>query len=57
MSTESRSKVLADARAAAVKSTPARERLALLFDGDSFVELDAFAKVGEEGAGVVTGYV
>ena len=56
MSTESRSKVLADARAAAVKSTPARERLALLFDGDSFVELDAFAKVGEEGAGVVTGY-
>ena len=45
MSTESRSKVLADARAAAVKPTPARERLALLFDGDSFVELDTFAKV------------
>lgn len=56
MSTESKSKVLADARAAAVKASPARERLTQLFDGNSFVELDAFAKAGGQSAGVVTGY-
>ena len=35
---------------------PARKRLLTLFDPDSFVELDAFAKAGEGEAGVVAGY-
>ena len=34
----------------------ARNRLLRLFDADSFVELDAFVKAGENEAGVVAGY-
>ncbi len=45
-----------DARQAALKDSPARQRLVKLFDADTFVELDAFAKVNGEGAGVLTGY-
>lgn len=37
--------MLNSAREKVNQSSPARERLALLFDQDSFVELDAFAKV------------
>lgn len=48
--------MLNSAREKVNQSSPARERLALLFDQDSFVELDAFAKVNGEEAGVVTGY-
>lgn len=56
MSAESKMNALAAAREGISKDTPARERLAMLFDPDSFVELDALAKVGGESAGVVTGY-
>ncbi|MGI6403671.1 MAG: carboxyl transferase domain-containing protein [Oscillospiraceae bacterium] len=38
------------------KPSPARERLAMLFDADSFVELDGFVMTGDEPAGVVCGY-
>ena len=45
------------ARSAALSSeNPARARLSKLFDADSFVELDAFVKAGENEAGVVAGY-
>lgn len=47
---------LANARKKAVKASPARERMALLFDEGSFTELDAFAKAECGSAGVVTGY-
>lgn len=52
----SKAKQLEDARQAATKATPARDRLMKLFDADTFTELDALAKVGGEGAGVITGY-
>ena len=47
---------LAEAREAAIKSTAARERLASLFDPDTFVEIGALVKNGCDGAGVITGY-
>lgn len=56
MSAESKMNLLASAREKAVKASPARERLALLFDEGSFTELDAFAKAEGGSAGVVTGY-
>ena len=45
-----------DAREKALASTPARERLALLFDADTFVEIGGFATVDGAPAGVVCGY-
>ena len=36
--------------------SPARERLAMLFDPDSFVELDGFVTTSDQPAGVVCGY-
>lgn len=56
MSADSKMNLLASAREKAVKASPARERLALLFDEGSFTELDAFAKAEGGSAGVVTGY-
>lgn len=47
---------LANAREQAKAATPAREALAKLFDPDSFIELDAFAKSNGEDVGVVIGY-
>ncbi|MEG2536519.1 MAG: carboxyl transferase domain-containing protein [Hydrogenoanaerobacterium sp.] len=47
---------LASARKKAVKASPARDRISLLFDEGSFTELDAFAKAEGASAGVVTGY-
>lgn len=47
---------LTAARETAQKQTKARERLVRLFDEGSFCELDAFAAVGGQGAGVITGY-
>ena len=44
MSADCKRNVLADAREKAVKQTAARERLNRLFDPNTFVELDAFAK-------------
>lgn len=52
----SKAKQLEDARQAAVKASPARDRLMKLFDADTFTELDALAKAGGEGVGVITGY-
>ncbi|WP_343256313.1 carboxyl transferase domain-containing protein [Ligaoa zhengdingensis] len=56
MSAESKMSLLASAREKAVVASPARERLALLFDEGTFTELDAFAKAAGGSAGVVTGY-
>jgi len=56
MSAGSKVQALSDARLKTFSSTPARERLAMLFDKDTFVELDGFAKVNSGAAGVVTGY-
>lgn len=47
---------LAEARKAAIKATPARERLTALFDPDTFVEVGALVKNGCDGVGVITGY-
>ena len=55
MSAESKMDALTKALGALDKATPARKRLTVLFDADSFVELDGFAKAGGESAGVVTG--
>ncbi len=38
------------------KASPARARLTKLFDENTFVEIDALAKAGENAAAVVTGY-
>ncbi|MDD2955471.1 MAG: carboxyl transferase domain-containing protein [Oscillospiraceae bacterium] len=56
MSADCKMNALAEAREKAVKQTAARERLNQLFDPDTFVELDAFAKANGENAGVLTGY-
>lgn len=55
MSAESKMNMLANARAQAVKESPARERLSLLFDEGTFTELDAFA-CAKGSAGAVIGY-
>ncbi len=56
MSPENRLSALAQAQESVNASSKARERLALLFDKDTFVELDTFAKADGEETGVVTGY-
>ncbi len=56
MSVVGKIQALESARQAIVKATPARERMNLFFDQNTFVELDAFTKVGGQGTGVVTGY-
>lgn len=56
MGQENKLKTLMDSREQCMKQTPARQRLAMLFDENSFVELDAFTKANCDGAGVVTGY-
>ncbi len=45
-----------EAREAMGQPTPARRRLGLLFDPDSFVELGGFSLAGEAPCGVVCGY-
>ncbi len=47
---------LEEMKAACKKESPARERIASLFDADTFVELDTFLADNENGVGVVTGY-
>ena len=47
---------LTEARSQAFKETAARKRLAMLFDSDSFVEIDGFATVDGAPSGVVCGY-
>lgn len=56
MSSANKNEKLAELRAAMDAGSPARARLAALFDEGSFVELDAFVKAGEKEAGVVAGY-
>jgi acetyl-CoA carboxylase carboxyltransferase component len=56
MNPESKMNKLAEYVDQVSKETPARSRLSTLFDADTFVELDAFAGVGETLSGVVTGY-
>ena len=56
MSSTNRIEMLSARSAALSSENPARARLSKLFDADSFVELDAFVKAGENEAGVVTGY-
>lgn len=56
MSAQSKLDKVADARAKALADTPARQRLAQLFDADSFVEIDGFVTVDGSPAGVVCGY-
>ena len=46
---------LADARKEALKDTAARQRLAALFDPETFTEIGGLVKTGCDGAGVVTG--
>lgn len=56
MTYQSKLEQLEQKKTACRKSSPARDRMAALFDEGTFVELDTFA-AGEEGsAGVVTGY-
>ncbi|MDR2932471.1 MAG: carboxyl transferase [Oscillospiraceae bacterium] len=47
---------IADARAKAFADTPARSRLAMLFDPDTFVEVDGFVAVDGAPSGVVCGF-
>ncbi len=47
---------LAAAREKFLKDTAARKRISLLLDEDSFVELDGFAAVEDEPAGVICGF-
>ncbi len=47
---------LEEMKANCKKASPARERLNLLFDENTFVELDGFVSNDDEGVGVVTGY-
>lgn len=56
MSSTNRIEMLSARSAALSSENPARARLSKLFDADSFVELDAFVKAGENEAGVVAGY-
>ncbi|MGI5857515.1 MAG: carboxyl transferase domain-containing protein, partial [Candidatus Merdivicinus sp.] len=56
MSYQTKLEKLEQKKAALQKSSPARDRITALFDGGTFVELDAFAACGEDGVGVVTGY-
>ncbi len=56
MNPESKMNQLAEYVGKTAQDTPARARLSTLFDADTFVELDAFAGMGEELSGVVTGY-
>ena len=56
MSAESKMEALQKALGALDKDAPARKRLGALMDAGSFVELDGFAKDGNECSGVVTGY-
>ena len=52
----SESKKLAEFRANIEQDSPARKRLAYLFDEGTFTELDAFTKAGDTLTGVVTAY-
>lgn len=56
MSSTNNENKLAELKASIDSENPARARLVALFDPDSFVELDAFLKAGENEAGVVAGY-
>lgn len=56
MNPESKMNQLAEYVEKTSQDTPARKRLMALFDADTFVELDAFAGIGEDLCGVVTGY-
>lgn len=56
MNPESKMNTLAEYVLKVSKETPAKNRISKLFDADTFVELDAFAGLGEETSGVVTGY-
>lgn len=56
MNPESRRKQLADHAGKILVQTPARKRMAALFDADTFVEIDAFSGAKEQSCGVVTGY-
>lgn len=47
---------LASLKAETFKATPARERLAYLFDEGAFTELDAYSRAGESATGVITAY-
>ncbi|MCL2578535.1 MAG: carboxyl transferase [Oscillospiraceae bacterium] len=56
MNTLTRAEAFAGAGETHTVTTPARERLKLLFDPGSFVEIDRFASVGDDPCGVVCGY-
>lgn len=56
MNPESKMNILADYVLKVSKENPAKNRISKLFDADTFVELDAFAGLGEETSSVVTGY-
>lgn len=56
MNPESKMNTLAEYVLKVSKETPAKDRISKLFDADTFVELDAFAGLGEETSGVITGY-
>jgi len=56
MSAQSKLEKFQSARQQLMGDTPARKRMALLFDPDSFVELDGFATVDGAPSGVVCGY-
>lgn len=56
MSAQSKLENFAGAREKAMPDTPARRRISMLVDPDSFVELDGFVSVGDGGSGVVCGY-
>ena len=56
MNPESKMNLLAEYVEKTSQDTPARKRLLTLFDENTFVELDAFAGMGEDLCGVVAGY-
>lgn len=56
MISENKIAKLAEYQEKAVTDTPARQRLANLFDEGEFTELNAFAKAGNDFTGVITAY-
>lgn len=56
MSVQSKLEKFGAMRQQAFQENPARRRLALLFDQDTFVEIDGFVAADSAGSGVVCGY-
>ena len=56
MGMQAKQERIANARGTVIAKTSARDRLGMLFDPDTFVELDTFVGVQKGGAGVICGF-